>query len=337
MTALSEYERLECTGLWRATPEEHRREVVISLGATTLVLRDTAERPLAHWSLPAIRRQNPNETPALYSPDPQGDETLEIDDSTMTGAIERVLKTIDRRRAQPGRLRLLLTTGVLALFCAAMVFWLPSAMVDYASRISPPVQRTAIGKDLFQQIRRVSGHTCAQPQASAALAKLAKRVGLNPQKLAVVRTGVETSANLPGGYIILNRRLVEDFEDPNVVVGYVLAEMARASQSDPLHALLSDLGVRRTARFLTSGEISPPALTRYAEKLLARPSAPVQNTPLLLRFEQAQIPSSPYAYAIDISGETTISLIEADPLAQQDSARVLTDGEWVALQEICQD
>jgi hypothetical protein len=210
-------------------------------------------------------------------------------------------------------------------------------MVDYASRISPPAQRTAIGKDLFQQIRRVSGHTCAHPQASAALAKLAKRVELDPQKLAVVRTGVETSTNLPGGYIVLNRHLVEDFEDPNVVVGYVLAEMERATQSDPLHSLLSDLGVRGTARFLTSGEISTPALTRYAEKLLARPTERVQEAPLLQRFEQANIPSSPYAYAVDISGETTISLIEADPLAQQESAPVLSDGEWVALQEICQD
>lgn len=336
MTALSEYDRLETTGLWREVQSEHKREVIVSFGNATLVLRDKADRALTHWSLPAISRQNPDEFPAIYSPDPLGEETLELDDKFIIDTIDRLLKTIDKRRAQPGKLRLILTSSILASFAGAMVFWLPSVMVDYATQITAPVQRAAIGDDLFQQIRRVSGHPCTQPQASNALSKMAQRLGAERNKLIVVRTGVETSVNLPGGYIVLNRRLVEDFEDPNAVAGYILAEVERSKNSDPLHAFLGDLGVRGTFRFLTSGQISPPAVTRYAEKLLSLPLAPVASEPLLSRFEAARIPSSPYAYSVDISGETTLSLIEADPIPQDAADAIVTDGEWVALQEICQ-
>lgn len=336
MTALSDYERLETTGLWRETPDDHKREVIVSFGDATLVLRDKADRALTHWSLPAITRQNPSERPAIYSPDPEAEETLELEDDFVIEAIERVLKTIDRRRPQPGRLRFIITSGVMASFFGVMFFWMPNAMVDYAARITPEGQQDTIGEDLFKQIRRVSGSPCVQPQASNALAKMAQHLGVERNKLIVVQTGVETSASLPGGYILLNRRLVEDFEDPNAVAGYVMAELLRAETDAPLHRLLSDLGISGTFRFLTSGQISPAALTRYAEKLLSTPLAPVASEPLLARFNAAQIPSSPYAYSVDITGETTLSLIEADPIPQDAADAIVTDGEWVALQEICQ-
>ena len=55
-TALTEYARLESGGLWKAGPDAQRREVVVSFGEATLVLSDTAGRPLTHWSLPAVER-----------------------------------------------------------------------------------------------------------------------------------------------------------------------------------------------------------------------------------------------------------------------------------------
>ena len=97
MTALHEYQRLEARGLWRESAEAQRREVVVSLGDATLILTDASDRPLAHWSLAAVERLNPGETPALYSPDGLEDEVLELpeDETEMVSAIERV------RRASP--------------------------------------------------------------------------------------------------------------------------------------------------------------------------------------------------------------------------------------------
>ena len=54
MTALSEYQRLEASGLWRASPEDQRSDVIVSIGDATLVITDLRENPLAHWSLARI-------------------------------------------------------------------------------------------------------------------------------------------------------------------------------------------------------------------------------------------------------------------------------------------
>ena len=80
MTALAKYERLECDGLWRADKDAQRRDVVISFGNATLVIADNSGRPLTHWSLPALERRNPGETPAIFVPGEDADETVEIAD-----------------------------------------------------------------------------------------------------------------------------------------------------------------------------------------------------------------------------------------------------------------
>ena len=57
MTALSKYARLEATGLWRAGPDEQRREVIVSIGDATLVISNLKDQALAHWSLAAVDRK----------------------------------------------------------------------------------------------------------------------------------------------------------------------------------------------------------------------------------------------------------------------------------------
>lgn len=65
---------------------------------------------------------------------------------------------------------------------------------------------------------------------------------------------------------------------------------------------------------------------------MTTPPAAVQDEALLAAFRTAQVAAAPYAYARDISGESTIALIEADPGG---AAPVLADSSWVSLQGIC--
>ena len=83
MTALEKYVRLESTGLWRPAPGAQRIEVTVSFGDATLVFYDAAGRPLSHWSLPAVVRLDTGGGPALYAPDSEASETLEIEDELM--------------------------------------------------------------------------------------------------------------------------------------------------------------------------------------------------------------------------------------------------------------
>ena len=78
MTALDKYQRIEALGLWRADNVSQRKDVLISIGETTLLISDMQEQPLAHWSLAAIERANPGNFPAIYHPDGDHEESLEL-------------------------------------------------------------------------------------------------------------------------------------------------------------------------------------------------------------------------------------------------------------------
>lgn len=335
MTALREYQRLEASGLWRATPEDQRREVVVSIGEATLTISDLNDRALTHWSLAAIERQNEGEMPAIYHPDGDPGETLELgaDEQMMIDAIEKLRRAIERARPRPGRLRLASVGLVTLALALLLIFWLPGALMRHTVAVVPPVQRAAIGDAILGRIERVAGKACHSRETAPALNRLAARTGV--RRLVVLRTGVGNSLFLPGGIVLLNRTLIEDHEDPAVAAGHILAARARAQATDPLAALLGWGGPLASFRLLTTGQLGDALIDGYAESIIARPRPRPEDEALLALFAQAAIPSTPYAYALDITGETVLGLIEADPMAGRSLAPVIPDRDWVLLQGIC--
>ncbi|MGH1415085.1 MAG: hypothetical protein ACRBB0_16470 [Pelagimonas sp.] len=339
MTALKQFDRLEATGLWRPNTAEQRREVVVSLGDATLTITDIPGRVLAHWSLAAVVRSNGTALPAIFHPDGDPDETLELaeDEAEMINGIDRLLKAIERRRPHPGKLRLLFGVTAIGATIAAAVFWAPGALRSYTVKVVPPVKRAEIGVELLKHMSRVTGQPCMTAEARPALQTLAKRV-LGPKRddtVIVVRDGVIDSTHLPGGIVVLNKSILEDHEDPDVPAGYILAEETIAKSHDPLERVLDHVGIVANVQLVTTGQLPADALSAYAEYLLTQPKPEIDPDRLLLAFEEAKLHSSPYAYARDLTGESTLALIEADPMSGQPSQDILSDGNWLRLQGIC--
>ena len=337
MTALEQYARLECPGLWRPEPGAQRRDVVVSFGEASLVISDGTGRPLSHWSLAAVVRANPGATPALYTPSAEASEVLEIADDTMVEAIERVRLAILRARPQRGRLRLVVSLALVLGLGAAGLAWLPEALVRHAMSVLPTPARAEIGARLFDAIGRVSGPPCQSPRGDRALDRLAERLlpGMAPGSLAVLPAAISGVVALPGGTLLVDRRLVEDHDGPDVLAGHVLAADLRRRQHDPLARLLSGAGTVAVLRLLTTGHLPQEALDTYAERLIGHAPAVPQTDALLARFAAAEVAVAPYAYALDVTGESVLDLIEGDPLRGQPSPPLLPDGDWVALQAIC--
>ncbi|WP_270728961.1 hypothetical protein [Shimia sp. Alg240-R146] len=331
-TALHKYDRLEATAIWRESKDAQRRDVIVSIGDATLVISDLRDRALTHWSIPAVRRANPGERPAIFHPDGDAGETLEVgqDEVEMIEAIEKLRTAISRRRPHPGRLRFgIFGVGLVAL-AALAVFWLPGALREHALRVAPDAIRQDVGASLLKHTTRVTGQACDGPLGEAALRKLEKRLGV--KKLMIVTSGVREATVLPGGTVLLNRATVEDFEEPDVVAGFIIA--ARLATGDPLRQLLENNGMRASFRLLTTGALPDDLLRSHIENVvLAQPERP-NNEALIDSFKTQKVRISPYAFALDPSGEDTLALIEADPFAVTPEP-VLTDGEWVALQGIC--
>jgi hypothetical protein len=336
MTALKQYEKLEAAGLWREAPATQRREVYVGFGDTTLVIRNQKDEVLSHWSLPAVHRLNPGRMPALFSPTDTASETLEIDDKTFVEAVEKVRTAIERRRPHPGRLRLWILLGLTALILALAVFWLPGALQRHTSRVVPFETRRLIGAQILDHITRLTGKSCTTSLADQALRKLEKRLLTDQRgKILVLADGIAKSAHLPGGFILVNKTLVEDHEQIEVAAGYILLEQLRAGITDPLAQVLHHVGGIETFRLLTTGNLKDKALRSYAQQVLVAKTVMPADNILIASFDNARFSSSPFAYALDISGETTLTLIEADPYRNKAYQPLLSDADWVRLQAIC--
>ncbi|MCH2078151.1 MAG: hypothetical protein MK180_14940 [Rhodobacteraceae bacterium] len=334
MTALKDYARLETSGLWRASPDAQLKEVWVSFGDATLVISDNTGKPLSHWSLAAVSRLNKS-APALFAPDQDAAETLEIEDEDMIRAIAKVQRAIQKARPKPGLVR----WGVLGASTATIAwlafFWLPGAMIDQAVAVVPDVKRQEIGAALLTRTARIAGQPCSDPFGTVALRRLENAVAPG-ETLHIMREGLSTTAALPGGHILIGRPVVEDHDDPSVAAGYVVAEMTRARIYDPLRRILEASGPFAAFRLLTTGDLPPDTLDAYAETVLIEDAAPVPTEALLFAFRDRKVPARPYAFAEDVTGEATFELIEADPYEGVAPVIHLTDGEWLSLQSICE-
>ena len=338
MTALTEFRRLEAQGSWKEFPTSEPREVVVSIGEATLTLMDPrTDRPLSHWSLPAVVRLNPGQMPARYTPTSDTpDETVEIDDQLMVDGIERVQTAIARHRVKPGRLRGVVT-GLVALgLVGALVMWLPDALVRHAARIAPPAQLRTIGKAVLADLEQGTGPICHRNSGQQVLDWMTPRV-LDRQALVQVVPGPLNGAlRLPGDMYLLGNDLLVSTSGPEAAAGHLIAaEIAQDERQVTLQAL-EYAGALASVRLMTLGTLPRNALVGYGEKLLDQPLVRPDVSALPAAFGDHNLSTEPYARSIDPTGASVLPLIDNDPMRDRTDVRpLLTDEQWLALQQIC--
>ncbi len=341
-TALKQFQRLEAPGSWRAAPGEQLREVIVSIGEATLVLSDPkSDAPLTHWSLPAVERLNPSVTPAIYTPaaaDDERMETLEIDDPLMIDAISRVQGAIAARRPHPGRLRnRLMLLGLLAMVLLGVI-WMPQALRDHAARITPQAERARIGQAILADMMRSTGQACRDPAAEQVLTHLSARIPL-PEKsrMVVLPDGPGGAIMLPGNLMVIDNALIAGEPGPEALAGHLLAAAMSARTTDPLQLVMQRVGFLDVLGLLTRGALSSDSLRDFGQDLLAAPPPPPDAHILLAGFTAARIPSTPYAATRGDATPATLPLTEADPFRTQPYPAILSERDWVTLQQICID
>ena len=338
MTALKKYQRLECGGLWRETPQDQRRDVLVRFGDATLVLSDPKSgTAISHWSLPAIERINKGEEPPIFAPGVDASESLELTDPEMIAALGAVRHAVQAATARPGRLRGVLLTGTTLAVLAIGVFWLPGVLVRHTASVVPPAQRADLGQRALDDLARVTGANCNNQFGLQALASLSERVfgPVDTPILYVMPEGVERPLHLPGDVIVLPRRLIEQANGPEAVAGAALVERLRARAQDPIIPMLEHAGLRATLQLLTTAALPDDAITGYGEALLRTAPIALPDASVLAAFEAAQIPATPYALAVDPDGTATAGLTAGDPYKGLAPTPLIPDESWVALQGIC--
>lgn len=183
----------------------------------------------------------------------------------------------------------------------------------------------------------MTGTPCDDPAGLTSLNVLSKRLfgQADDLRLTVVPSSLDGTLHLPGRRILVGRALTEDPEVPEVLAGYILAEVTRMAQEDPLRKLLKHAGTIETFRLLTTGMVGNASLKAFAEFTLTAPQREASQEALLANFKAAKVHSSPYGYALDTAGDLSLALIEADPFHGTNTPTVLSDANWVRVQNIC--
>ena len=336
MTALKEYDRLECTGLWRSGPAEQRREVVISVGEVTIVLTDIQNRTLAHWSLAAVDVQKHGSDKATLRPGADSEESLEIADRTMLEALLKVQKAIDISRPHPGRLRVILAASSLVIIGLISIFWGPQAVISYASKILPEVKRVQLGDALALRIGQLAGPYCASPEGIRTSKQLVDRLNTTiPLRLSVLPGQRSHPIILPGGHVLLFENMVTTSNDAAVTAGYILSALAANQHYDTVQLYLEQAGPLISLSFIASNDLSQEQVNQIAKIALSQPTRPSPRTALINLFATAQISSGPFARAI--SSPEAQDLAAQDPFPTGSPYPILADGAWLGLQAICSD
>jgi hypothetical protein len=336
MTALDRYARLEGSGLWRPDAGAQRRDVGVRLGKSSLVLADARSGTvLSHWTLSTISRDNPGRRPARYLPGTEAEgESLETDDEMLIEALETIRAAITPRLR--GRQLRWTLAGLALAGTVATALWLPQFLVTRTAAIVPGAMRNLIGREALEDLTSPGSavRVCGEPSGRQTLTALRNRV-LGPDWRVLVIDGLAgfDTGHLPGRMIILSRGLLERLDSPEALAGWMLAEELVATERDPLLDVLRRVGTQATLSLLSFGTLPEGALTGYAGARLTRSAPGPDPATLVQRLSGLGIGAGPYAASLPAAARRQI---EGQPGLEIQGPPLLTDGQWLTLQAVCQ-
>ena len=341
VTALNQYDQLESLELWREAPDAQRREVVVSLGRTALLVKDFNDNVLAHWDLYAINRLNPNRFPAVYSPGAIESETIEIIDPHMIEAIN-VFHSASHNPVKVPRigqkLMFLCVVAVIATGAYLGMTLLPNALEEQAIQVTPKFRIQAIDETLLAEIATISGPECDLQATTDVLARLMNAIALDDSvKVSFVELGERRSVHLPGGQILLDYSLLDPDGDPELAASFILMEFAAGRDRHLFRDLIRFAGTWHTMAFLLGRDIPAGVLEDFVPLVLAQEPSPQSLEHLLALFSNAMLSSYPLAEAIGLESPLGEALAEAEETGAQGSGNgpIVDMADWDSLRKSC--
>lgn len=266
MTAIDKYTRLEALGQWRESPDQPPREVVVSFENATLVLSDLEEKPLCHWAMAATFRLKLDGTSAVYTPDTEGFETLEIDDAEMVEAIAQVsLAAVTITRRTPW-LRWVLFVSLMGII-GTMFYSTPILLRAQAIRMTALESARKLGTDM---VTTLDTDICREPRGDIARALFQSRVFPEGSIILLISRGQDLAGAFPGGVVLIDDPTLQSMQSPNELAALTIALAAQSETT--LTQLFEASSPRELFQYITSGKLSEERLAKAAQNTISKPN-----------------------------------------------------------------
>ncbi|MEL6795095.1 MAG: M48 family metallopeptidase, partial [Pseudomonadota bacterium] len=253
----------------------------------------------------------------------------------------------------------------------AIVFHLVPNLADQMATLIPPEAEVTMGEKMVDQftgffVEEDQEPFCSTPQGDAALAAMTARfeaaAGAHvPLTVRVLDHGMVNAFALPGGQIVFFRGLLKEASTPEEAAGVLAHEIAHVYARDPTRLTLRSAGtagliglllgdftgatvtVALSEALLRSGyqREAETAADDFANRLLTEqglPTTPFANFFDKLAAEVGETPEllSHLSTHPELAGRAAAARA-ADRIGDAPFTPVLSDQEWVALQNICDD
>ena len=255
----------------------------------------------------------------------------------MIEAISKINCIIDKRRPKHGKIRMYILVSILIFLLTLGIFWLPQKLVEHTLAVTLETSKLSLGKSLLREITKLSGTPCTSKLGDVALLKLNERLlGESNHTLLIIPDSRKKILSLPGNIHLIDKTVLEDHDTPEVAAGYIYSAITRIEDNDPFQIFIKTARTGTIIRFLLTGKIRNEVLQKYSERLLIQPNLKVDDTNLLNKFKHKLVSTGPFAYAVDVTGETTSELISGDPYLGKSPPLLIPDSMWLSLQRICE-
>jgi len=265
MTAIDKYTRLEALGQWREGPDQAPKEVVVSFGNATLLFSDVDENPLCHWAMAATSRLSLEGEKAVYTPDTEGFETLEINDAEMIEAIAQVSRAAVIVNGPRHWLRWVFLAVIVSAL-ATIAYITPSLLRDQAVLMTGPESARKIGSDM---VATLDIETCREPRADAVRALLESRLFLDGDTtLIFTKNQLETSI-FPGGVVLIGNDTLQNMRAPDELA--TLTATLSTNGEKTIVQMFETSSLRELFGYITTGKLSEEHLAKTAKNIIDRP------------------------------------------------------------------
>lgn len=373
MTALSDYTKLEAVARYFDGQSAQPREVVLSFGGRSLVIVGLDDRAIAHWPLATLRSLgDPAETAVQLVPDPNSDERVVLEDREMIDAIGHVCPDLYHREVDKPGLRRAAFWGIGAIASVVLiVLVLIPMLADQVADYIPPEREQALGDAIAEQIGDLLADQtsdrpaiCTEPAGAVALVRMTQRISATadlpyPLKVNVLNTRMVNAVAMPGGRILIFQGLIDAADSPEEVAGVLAHEIAHVVNRDPTRGVLRAAGTAGIIGLLLGDVFGATVIAAASDAVLnARhqrtaetlademayqlmTDAGLPTTPLadffLKLYEDHGDSTGPFKYLAShpaLSGRAERATA-ADQIGHNTFEPVLTDRDWLALQNIC--
>ena len=328
MTALSRYEKLECTAQYFASRDAISQDVVLALGNTTLILSKMDGVPLAHWDLSSLVTVEDTETGSWICPDYLADEFIFVPDADMVQALSTLQAADGNGPPTPlwrRRLKFVLTTTAIVAVGAVVFLGVKDRAADF-------LPSKTLAKMQSAWVDQNKAELCNTPEAQTGLDIAQASLGV---PVYVRPNAAKRVTGLPNGGLAISNDLLKQADNAAALVGFLALIQTQEQQTHAVTTAINQLPITELATLFITKDIGADHI-----KNIAMPSLRIGSlspSDALVSLENKRLSAKPVgAFLTTLGNDQLGQAITTAAPQNETSADLMADGAWLAFQNICE-